>query len=162
MNEEFYELKNKKPIDKEWISRQLEEFWKQIKNYIDINTLQQSNSENLDINTTKSELIYSTEETATGKIWIDGNPIYRKVFTHSVSNSENSNFTYGTISNFKQLVDARTITNSNNGTNQEASEYCEFRRCRVNISESVATFVNEGNVSYNANEYILIVEYTKI
>ena len=105
---------------------------------------------------------YSTSEVKTSNTWIDGKPIYRRVFTYVNPNpTTNPNFTYGTISDFAQLVDARTITNSNNGTNQEASEYSGYRRFRVDISGNTATLRNESVYNYNVNEYILIIEYTK-
>lgn len=110
----------------------------------------------------KAQNAYSTSETNTGKKWIDGKPIYRRVFIHNnPSEDGNPSFTYGTVSDFEQLVDAHTVTISNHGNNQEASEYSAYRRCRVNISGSVASFINDPVASLNVVKYILIVEYTK-
>lgn len=105
-------------------------------------------------------LIYSTEETKTGEVWIDGKPIYRKVFVHEETGTGNPSFNYGTISSFGQLIEAKTITVSNSGGNQEV-EFMALRRSRATISNGVATFINEPQLPYNVDKYILIVEYTK-
>ena len=105
-------------------------------------------------------LIYSTEETKTGEVWIDGKPIYRKVFVHEETGTGNPSFNYGTISSFGQLIEAKTITVSNSGGNQEV-EFMAYRRSRATISNGVATFTNEPQLPYNVDKYILIVEYTK-
>ncbi len=103
---------------------------------------------------------YSTNEIKTNKVWIDGKPIYRKVFYRDNTGYNNPEFNYGTISNFGQLVQAETITVSNQNQNQE-QEFSSYRRCRISISGTTATFKNEPQLSYNVNEYYLIAEYTK-
>jgi hypothetical protein len=37
MEEFFYENDSRKPVDKKWVEQQFENFWEQIKNYIDTN-----------------------------------------------------------------------------------------------------------------------------
>ena len=45
---------------------------------------------------------YSTDEIDTGKVWVDGKPIYRKVFTGTTANAEYTEITHSfeTITNF--------------------------------------------------------------
>jgi hypothetical protein len=112
------------------------------------------------LNTINENNSYSTEEHPTGAKWIDGKPIYRKVFVHEGTGSDNPSFDYGTISSFGQLIEAKTITVSNNGGNQEV-EFMAYRRSRAFISNGVATFTNEPQNPYSVDKYILIVEYTK-
>ena len=121
--------------------------------------LTENQQENV-LNTINENNSYSTEEHPTGAKWIDGKPIYRKVFVHEETGLGNPSFDYGTISSFGQLIEAKTITVSNSGGNQEV-EFMAYRRSRASISNGVATFINEPQTTYNVDKYILIVEYTK-
>lgn len=62
----------------------------------DITTLKTTNKTNIvnAINELKDGEIYSTSEINTGKIWIDGKPIYRKYITFSQANSGNYTYTH--------------------------------------------------------------------
>ena len=104
---------------------------------------------------------YSTSETKTNKVWIDGKPIYRKVFVVTGSYTGTGEVIIGTINNFEQLVNITTITNSNAGSNQEV----EFYRCRdsrLSISlNGTATVKMDRLSSYCIGKIIMIVEYTK-
>ena len=111
-------------------------------------------------NAVAEALNYSETEVNTGVKWIDGKPIYRKVFVHEETGSSNPSFDYGTISSFGQLIEAKTITVSNSGDTQEV-EFMSYRRSRAVISNGIATFINEPQITYNVDKYILIVEYTK-
>ena len=125
-----------------------------------VDTVQSGNMHAVTSNAVAESLSYSTEEMATGGKWIDGKPIYRKVFVHEETGLGNPSFDYGTISSFGQLIEAKTITVSNSGGNQEV-EFMAYRRSRASISNGVATFKNEAQMTYNVDKYILIVEYTK-
>lgn len=125
-----------------------------------VDVVQSGNMHACTSNAVAESLSYSTTEQATGGKWIDGKPIYRKVFVHEETGSGNPSFDYGTISSFEQLIEAKTITVSNSGGNQEV-EFMAYRRCRVTISNGVATFKNEPQIVYNVDKYILVVEYTK-
>ena len=59
------------------------------------------------------ETAYSTSEVFTGDYWIDGKPIYRKVFTGTTP-SEASVYRIGTIANFGELVTAHFLLHGNN------------------------------------------------
>lgn len=103
---------------------------------------------------------YSTSETKTNKVWIDGKPIYRKVLVVTGSSSGTGELTIGTIDNFAQLVNITTITNSNTGTNQEV-EFYRYRDSRLHISNGTATVRMDRLNTYNIDKVIMIVEYTK-
>lgn len=104
---------------------------------------------------------YSTFETKTNKVWIDGKPIYRKVLVRTADASGTGDLTIGTISNFAQLVSITTITNSNNGVNQEI-EFYRYRDSRLHISNGTATVHMDRLSNYNIDKVIMIVEYTKL
>jgi len=104
---------------------------------------------------------YSTSETKTNKVWIDGKPIYRKVLVVTGSSSGTGELTIGAIDNFAQLVNITTITNSNTGTNQEV-EFYRYRDSRLYISNGTAIVRMDRLSNYNIDKVIMIVEYTKI
>lgn len=112
--------------------------------------------------------VYSTSETLTNKVWIDGKPIYRKVYTNdnysqnasetkdisfSLSNLDTITWTYGTIK-----------TSRNNSplispwANANAMEYSS----NYGAITSTGFKINTGNANplNNAKIYI-IFEYTK-
>lgn len=103
---------------------------------------------------------YSTSETKTNKVWIDGKPIYRKVLVRTGDASGDGRLTIGTINNFAQLVNITTITDSNAGTNQEI-EFYRYRDSRLQISNGTATVLMDRLIGYNIRKIIMIVEYTK-
>lgn len=55
----------------------------------------------------KTKDIYSTDEVITNKIWIDGKPIYRKVFT--VTNTSSAQITIGNIPSYDWIVNVRVV-----------------------------------------------------
>lgn len=62
----------------------------------DVNNLKTDNKSSVvnAINELKDGEIYSTSEINTGKVWIDGKPIYRKYITFSQANSGNYTYTH--------------------------------------------------------------------
>lgn len=111
-------------------------------------------------NAVSNAISYSTDETPTGGYWIDGKPIYRKVFEKAGPWSTSTEVNVGTISDFAQLVNSITITNSNSGGNQEV-ELQNYRTCRMMLSGTTATVRWQLNSGYNVNKVTIIVEYTK-
>lgn len=111
------------------------------------------------------EDIYSTTETKTNKVWIDGKPIYRKVFNVNSPSSTDTNTNIGSIGAFDTLV---SIT---------GNIYLNETYGVIPIPQSVATtnmttiFLDNkanGNVMmkvqnsvYSSKPTIVIVEYTK-
>ena len=107
---------------------------------------------------------YSTEETATGGFWIDGKPIYRKIFSGTLS----SGTSWTIQSSLKSTIGAdyitemRAIANANNGTvsNNYYSSNTDYLRVLVDGSGNL---VLARGSSYPALPftYSIIVEYTK-
>ena len=104
---------------------------------------------------------YSTSETNTGKKWIDGKLIYRKVFTGS---SLPTGTAIGNIGNYQNVV----LTDGYVSTVISGATY------KHNIGSYLGTTFYSGvqyrpngdvnlmtSTSYNNQPYLLIVEYTK-
>lgn len=95
---------------------------------------------------------YSTTEQKTGGTWIDGKPIYRKVFT-GLNYGGGSTNTYintgATVSNVDTLISVR----GGNSTNKVCVQFLGYVMSGDNIQ--YWTNVTWGNLNY------LIAEYTK-
>lgn len=102
---------------------------------------------------------YSTEETPTGGTWIDGKPIYRKIFTGVVSTSTT---TLGVINNLEQVISINggvlassgmyIPLNTNFGDTYKAHVFINL------VGNNDVTCVSTSNYSGNI---IVNVEYTK-
>lgn len=68
----------------------------------------------ISINAIKGELTYSTEETLTGKTWVDGKPIYRRVFNWT---SQVGNSTHFEIPYLNTMVDCGHIVRDDSSNN---------------------------------------------
>ena len=64
---------------------------------------------------------YSTEETLTGKTWIDGKPIYRKVYTELAI--KNTNTIVDTLTDIDKLLSARGLITSYTSSSQTTPAY---------------------------------------
>lgn len=106
--------------------------------------------------------LYSTTETKTKKIWIDGKPIYRRVVTGTV-NTPGQGQTVTTISNIRQILTIRGVMYSNYGqwwnipnyhgeAGYVSSIYCDANG-KINLG--VGNFYGAGK------PFIIILEYTK-
>lgn len=98
---------------------------------------------------------YSTTETKTNKVWIDGKPIYRIVKTGR-ADFDNNNWTRIQVfnDNIPKTIISYIITN----------EPLLLRLEHINITNNIgfSTATNSGNGSSKTNvPYILILEYTK-
>lgn len=101
---------------------------------------------------------YSTTETKTGATWIDGKPIYRKVY-YSATNWAN-NTVIGTISNIDMVVSISDIAP------QSQDSYANnYGSDGTNAGYSVVTngsvYVVRVGVFANSNKSAVIIEYTK-
>lgn len=120
-------------------------------------------SEQVGINTSEIQIIkdaeiYSTSEVKTNKVWVDGEPIYRKVLTGKLGSMNNWNNIYA--GNFK------TIT-SIHGYFQAGNEFYMMPRS-YNNQEIAFYWRSNGNLyemhNYdycNNKDYIIVLEYTK-
>lgn len=107
---------------------------------------------------------YSTTEIDTGKKWIDGKPIYRKVFNTTSPSTTGSETTIATIGSFDTLV--------NMNANIDLGQYGIVPLPQAAASNNINTLAIDGktngnikmkidNVAYSSKSVIVIVEYTK-
>lgn len=99
---------------------------------------------------------YSTEETLTGGTWIDGKPIYRKVFTGLNITLSSTSWTNTTIlkGDIGQIISCHGMRESDN-----ALYSIDASRCSSNSNYLQLAYYGGG--SYPSNMSILIIEYTK-
>lgn len=103
-------------------------------------------------------ITYSTTEQLTHDTWIDGKPIYRRVFTINTTTA-GSNIVVGTISNLDTVVrySGSPVNSSNNGSRPPTYYYSS--------SNYVMTWVTgEGNVYVRSSSGLsgyVVIEYTK-
>ena len=105
--------------------------------------------------------IYSTSETKTNKVWIDGKPIYRKVISATSPSSVNIWVGVGSISNLSVLI---SISGTLAGTS-------DGRILPINYPEpsyEIVTTVIRGSVQMRTSTSVftskpchIILEYTK-
>lgn len=113
---------------------------------------------------------YSTSETNTGKKWIDGKPIYRKVITGTTSTKDAAfNVAHG-ISNYgimmidnksfiKSVGTSTFITPINCPPNSSSSYNNRPVRAAI-VDNNITIYIGSYN-GYNSYEYNIILEYTK-
>lgn len=101
---------------------------------------------------------YSTEEQFTGKYWIDGKPIYRRVFeinnpTDGSTIISNVNVISGTILNYRanNQYAVNLAVNSSDATFQSGAY--------VFMVNNEARLYNRGSIP--ATKVVIILEYTK-
>ena len=127
----------------------------------DLSNLDTTNKDNLveAINEAKLEH-YSTTETVVGK-WIDGKPIYRKVFSFNLGSTINTWSTIGTIANIKLPIRFYGICWNVDATfdiprafgGEDIALYCDT---------SSKLFREQHNYSYANNlPAFAVIEYTK-
>ncbi len=117
-----------------------------------------------DIQDIKDAEVYSTSEVKTNKIWIDGNPIYRKVLTGNIfDGTRNHN-----ISNIKEII--LTIGSLWSGNVQEdGTNIFPINTVRVGYpSRALGMFINKTSFAFDKGadigtsySFYIIVEYTK-
>jgi len=106
--------------------------------------------------------VYSTSETDTGKVWIDGKPIYRKVITNTTPESGSVSKTIGTISNIESLVSLiGNIYNSSYGFIPIPFNVDSNNNNKLYIDENGNVISENNNGVWQNKTIIVIVEYTK-
>lgn len=110
---------------------------------------------------------YSTTETSTGKTWIDGKPIYRKVIvTSGFTGNATSNIAHG-ISSIGDVVDFRFYLKNPTGElilpvpriGYSGSDFNESFSNYAYISKTNIVFTCGSSSSYSSG--YAIIEYTK-
>lgn len=126
----------------------------------EIKTVVNNNATETSNNTTDIENLqtYSTNEVNTGKHWIDGKPIYRKVYSTSFTTSSNS-ATYN-INGINEVIKLYSISKGN-PTEQDYNEN-STDKLRTYIDGSNILHINIGT-TYPSRPCIVytIMEYTK-
>jgi len=105
-----------------------------------------------------NDIIYSTNETKTNKLWIDNKPIYRKVIDNFTVNLSDGQQTINhNISNFKNLTDLKTYVKYGNvAFDLLSSGYI----VRVSNSQIQINLMSQG-IGLNGYTGYIIMEYTK-
>jgi hypothetical protein len=102
--------------------------------------------------------IYSTTETKTNKVWIDGKPIYRKVVTGLGDTYDNWNYVLLDASvNVDRIISCDMVSNTKTGaTNGAVSSGVQA------LIYADGTVHVKNNMSHtDANKAVYVVEYTK-
>lgn len=109
---------------------------------------------------------YSTSEMLTGKTWIDGKPIYRRVFTGTANNAANSrtNVELWVSSPIEAIVDAGGWCGySTNGKNHAlmSESNSDWRGVYVQNASGNLVYAIQATSAQNNRPYQVWVEYTK-
>lgn len=106
--------------------------------------------------------IYSEEEMKTGEYWIDGKPIYRKVFTGTLTNAGINVIADLSSLNFKTIIKIDLISNN---TDPISSQYYESTasnfRCYIMPSNKSLRITVGSSYPTLPLDYAIILEYTK-
>lgn len=109
--------------------------------------------------------LYSTSEVKTNKIWIDGQPIYRKVFTGTMPSATVSTevIDIGNIS-FKEIwidISASFIVQSQSESLPLNFYYTDNDYSRFWINKSVKKVKVRTGIDMSSYLYVVVLEYTK-
>lgn len=110
---------------------------------------------------------YSTTETKTGGTWIDGKPIYRKVFTGITESSNITTWIYMDDLNIDYLISYNGMINAGGNPNDFTNIFNKSSSGNTLFtlfSKSGGTAIAldpKGNSIYYSKGYSIIVEYTK-
>lgn len=105
---------------------------------------------------------YSTEETLTGKTWIDGKPIYRKVITGTLNQSGSKTIANLSGLNYKTIIKLNIISNNSDPiSSQFYDSTTSFMRCYIIPANKNLTISIGSSYPTIPLEYTIILEYTK-
>lgn len=138
----------------------------EIKSVVNNNASETStNTTNITTNTTKITNLqtYSTSETNTGKTWIDGKPIYRKVFSFTTPNDNNDYTITTNISNMMTALYCYGGIIQGNGSLTPIPTAIDFSGVIYSTSVRVyqSNIVYKGNAAYGNSSAYVVIEYTK-
>ena len=102
--------------------------------------------------------IFDDAETDTGKVWIDGKPIYRKVINAELPNSTTKTINHG-IANLGDLVFFNAYSKYAEGTNRRKLGDAGSGAISLAVSNTDIIIVTNQNLSGIYADFIL--EYTK-
>ena len=111
------------------------------------------------------DMVYSTSETDTGKIWIDGKRIYRKVVNVGTLPNKTIKTTAHGITNADRFVDVRGIAYTSNANTHLPLPYVNSGS---SMTDTIGIYANSSNVAISSTNYdfsaysgYAILEYTK-
>ena len=153
------------PINAENLNKMEDGIYNNSQNIGNITTLKTTNKTNIvnAINELKDGEIYSTSEINTGKIWIDGKPIYRKYITFSQANSGNYTYTHNlgidSVVSCDAFCSVASQTISSHGYRPapyivSATNFCIIGQITEN---TIITQVGQ----WTGNTFYITLEYTK-
>lgn len=102
--------------------------------------------------------IFDDAETDTGKVWVDGKPIYRKVINAELPNSTTKTINHG-ITNLGDLVFFNAYSKYTEGTNRRKLGDAGSGTSSLTVSNTEIIIVTNQNLSGIYADFIL--EYTK-
>lgn len=110
----------------------------------------------------QKNLVYSQSETDTGKIWIDGKKIYRKVAIKTITTPGSLNIIDGfDVSLINDIISISGSIKQPSGAITPISYYVnESDGAFIYMSKDLNSFVLNGK-QFGIGNVILIVEYTK-
>lgn len=107
---------------------------------------------------------YSTEETFTGKHWIDGKPIYRAViYYENVIVTSDVHAIPNYIKNVDEIIKFESLFYQNRNKQYEGPYYVnssDFFRCALRL-ENNDIVIRRGSGNSDKNKVKIILEYTK-
>lgn len=115
---------------------------------------------------TDKDMRYSTDEVKTGATWIDGKPIYRRVFKVTNKSLSNGTLVQGFAkSNFDAIVSIYAFMQGSNGGHIPFTRVgSSGKGSGIEYSSSNNGFIFIGSDTWSAQStrwVIIIVEYTK-
>lgn len=110
----------------------------------------------------QKNLVYSQNETDTGKIWIDGKKIYRKVINCGVLQKDTLNEIPTNIVNMEKVVKITAMTTSKEYKLTTQIPYISVGgKKKIIYIQNNNIYIYIDSVEENYNECFVILEYTK-
>lgn len=110
----------------------------------------------------KEQNVYSTEEADTGKTWIDGKTIYRKIFTGRFTAS--ANVTVNIVSS-ANMPDIDTLVGYSGFYSTDATNYSTLgdssTRVFFGLGTSSKRIALQSEIARTNQKFIITLEYTK-
>lgn len=109
----------------------------------------------------KDAEIYSTDEVKTNKVWIDGKPIYRKVFTINVTSNDDLRYNHNLTDLDKYWINQENSFIFNNDESLSINYYyssSDWSRVWINGTQ---IRIRIGASNFGNRIAYIVVEYTK-
>ena len=127
-----------------------------------LNNRTESNVDTYSCNYINGLETYSTDETKTNKVWIDGKPIYRKIISFTTTSGSSSKTLSDYIPNYNKIISIEGFTTSSASAITPLSYYVsasDYSNYYIDSSQGKIWFRCGTNYGFGAVE--MIIEYTK-